>query len=321
MMRRTSYALFAALVLSTPAVFGQQPAMPRVVRLVVPFAAGGSTDILARAVAVQLGTRLGTTVIVENRPGGGGLVGAAAVAKGPADGSMLLLTTASLVTSAATASIRPLDVQTDLLPVALLGEGPMVVATSAKTKIKTPADLIAAARANPDGLPYGSAGQGTIGHLTAELINEAAGIQMRHIPYKGTSLAMTDLASGTITMTVGIYTTLAGQVKSGRVRLIGVTSRQPNAAFPGVLPMASAVPGFEATTWTAVFAPRGMQAPLVQYLNREINEVSKSREVVDLQMADGATPRPLSAEETGRHVRESLSVWKSIAAAKKIVVQ
>lgn len=313
-------AILSALAFIAPASAQQAP-MPPLVRLVVPFAAGGSTDVLARTVAAQLGQRLGTSVIVDNRAGGGGLIGAAAVAKGPRDGSMLLLSTGSLVTAAATMKAVPLDVKADLLPVSLIGEGPMVVAVSTKTNLKTPADLVAAARAKPGAITYGTAGVGTIGHLTAELLDDAAKIQMTHVPYKGTSLALIDLASGTIDMTVGIYSTLAAQITSGRVRLIGVTSREPNPAFPGLLPVASAVPGFDATTWVAVFAPVGTPPALVQRLNREINEIAKSKEVTDQLRSDGAITTTLTPEEGGARVRASFDTWRKLATAKKIAVE
>lgn len=316
-----SLLVFSAFTFLTSVASAQQAVMPSVVRLIVPFAAGGSTDVLARTVAAQLGSRLGATVIVENRVGGGGLIGAAAVAKGPRDGSMLLLSTGSLVTSAATTRAVPFDVEADLMPVSLLGEGPMVVAVSTKTDIKTPADLVAAARAKPDELTYGTAGVGTIGHLTAELINDAARIQTKHIPYKGTSQALIDLAAGTIDMTVAIYTTVAPQIKAGRVRLIGVTSRQPSPAFPGVLPIASVIPGFNATTWTAVFAPTGTPPALIQRLNRELNEIALSKEVGEQLVADGVTVKPLQPQEIVPLVHDSFITWKKLATAKKIVVE
>ena len=262
--------------------------------------------------------RLGATVIVENRAGGGGLIGAAAVAKGPRDGSMLLLTTSSLVTAAATMKTATFDVSKDLLPVALLGEGPMVVAVTASSTIKTPADLVAAARARPDGLTHGSSGVGSLAHMTAELFNDAAHISVKHIPYKGSSQALIDLAAGTIDMMVAVHTTLAPQIKAGRVRLIGVTSRQPSPAFPGVLPMASAAPGFEANLWVAVFAPTGTPAAWVQRLNREINEIAKAKDVSDQLMFDGTLPKALPPEQIAPRIRDSLAGWKSLASAKKI---
>jgi tripartite-type tricarboxylate transporter receptor subunit TctC len=319
-MLKTFWTVLSALALATPAI-AQQASIPPLVRLVVPFAAGGSTDVLARTVAAQLGPRLGTNVIVDNRAGGGGLIGAAAVANGPRDGSMLLLSTGSLVTAAATTKALPLDVNTDLLPVSLIGEGPMVIAVSTKTNLKTPADLVAAARAKPGALTYGSAGVGTIGHLGAELLEDAAKIEMLHVPYKGTSLALIDLSTGTIDLTFAIYSSLQAQIASGRVRLIGVTSREPNPAFPGVLPVSSAVPGFDATTWVAVFAPPGTPAALVQRLNREINEIAKSKEVQDQLRSDGVITTPLTPEQGGARIRASYDLWRKLAIAKKIVVE
>jgi len=319
-MFKSICALLPAIALALPAVAQQAP-MPPLVKLIVPFAAGGSTDVLARTVATQLGARLGTSVIVENRTGGGGLIGAAAVAKGPRDASMLLLSTGSLVTAAATTKALPLDVNADLVPVALIGEGPMVVAVSTRTNLKTPADLVAAARAKPGVLTYGTAGVGTIGHLGAELLNDAAKIQTTHVPYKGTSQALIDLASGTIDLTFAIYSTLQAQIASGRVRLIGVTSRDPNPAFPGVLPVSSVVPGFDATTWAAVFAPPGTPAALVQRLNSEINEISKSREVQDQLRSDGVITTALTPEQGGARIRASYELWRKLATDKKIVVE
>ncbi len=319
-MIKTLWALVSALALATPAL-AQQAAVPPLVKMIVPFAAGGSTDVLARTVATQLGQRLGTSVIVDNRAGGGGLIGASAVSKGPKDGSMLLLSTGSLVTAAATSKALPMDVGTDLQAVSLIGEGPMVVAISTKHNFKTPADLVAAARAKPGVLTYGTAGVGTIGHLGAELFDDAAKIQMTHVPYKGTSQALIDLASGTIDLTFAINSSLQSQIASGRVRLIGVTSREPNPSFPGLLPVSSVVPGFDATTWVAVFAPPGTPAALVQRLNREINEIAKSKEVQDQLQGDGVITKPLTPEQGAARIKASFEMWRKLATAKKITAE
>lgn len=320
-MRKICLALFAAISFTATSSFAQQAPVPPLIKLVVPFSPGGSTDVIARSLATHLGKRLGTNVIVENRPGAGSLIGAVAVSKAPPDGSMLLLGTGSLVTSAATNPAVPFNFGKDLIPVALIGDNPMVVAVSTKTSIKSPSELVAAARAKPDGLTYGSSGVGSIAHLTAELINDSANIRIKHIPYKGTSQALVDLASGTIDMTVGIYTSLASQIQAGNVRLIGVTSKEANPAYPGVLPMDTAVPGLVATTWAIVFAPPGTPSALIQRLNHEINEVAKTREVADQMRADGGSARALTPQQTGQLANESYELWKRIAVAKKISVQ
>lgn len=311
---------FAVLSLS-PAAAAQEPPMPALVKIVVPFAAGASTDVIARAVAMQLGPRLGTTVIVENRPGASGFIGAAAVAKAPRDGSMLLFTSISMLSAAATTKNVPIDVLADLVPISMLGEGPLVIAVSVKTDIKTPADLVAAARAKPDTITHGTAGVGTIAHMAAELLNEEAKIQLRHIPYKGASLAVNDLAGGTIDMMIAVNTTFAAQVTGGRARQIAVTSLQPSPAFPGLPTMASVAPGYEVNLFTAMFAPAGTPAPIVRRLNREINEIAQSKELRERMASDGAMPLALTPEEVGVRVRTSYATWKKLAAAKNIVAE
>jgi tripartite-type tricarboxylate transporter receptor subunit TctC len=320
-MLKSSVLFAVAVGVSVATVQAQTAPIPSTVRMIVPFAVAGSTDTMARSVATELASRLKTTVIVENRAGAGSLIGTEAAAKGPRDGSMLLFTTGSLATAVATARKVPFDVTGDLVPVALLGEGPMVVAVSASSGFKTPAELVAAARAKPDALTYGSAGVGTIGHLAAELINESAKMQTRHVPYKGTSLALVDLAAGRIDWSVATYTTLVPQIQSGRVRVIGVTSREPNRSFPGILPMASAVPEFDANTWVAVFAPKGTPDALVQRYNRELNEITKSKTVADQMSADGVVRSELTPQQADSKVRQSYALWKRIATEKKILAE
>lgn len=291
------------------------------VRMVVPFAAGASTDVIARSVAHQLGPRLGTTVVVENRPGGSGMIGASAVARAPSDGSTLLFVSVSMLSAAATMKAAPIDVLHDLVPVSILAEGPLVIAVSSKSDIKTPADLIAAARAKPNELTHGSGGVGTIAHLAGELLNETAKIQIRHIPYKGASPAVTDMIGGRIDAMFAVKTTFASQVDAGRARLIAVTSLQPSPAFPGLPTVASIVPGYEVNLWTAVFAPAGTPAALVQRLNHEINEIAKSKQIRELMQSDGALPLALTPAEALARVESSYSTWKKLAVAKKIVLE
>ncbi len=310
-------------VLPTAASAQQQGPVPipPLIKLIVPFAAGASTDVIARAIAMQLGPRLGTNVIVENRAGASGMIGTGIVAKGPRDGSQLLFTSVSTISAAATMKSPPLDVTTDIIPLSLIGQTPLLIAASTKTDIKTPADLVAAARANPDGITHGTGGVGTIAHLAAELLNDAAKIQLKHVPYKGAALAVVDMSGGTIDAMLAANTTFASQVKAGRARLVAITSLQPNPAFPGVPPMATAAPGYSIELWTAVFAPAGMPPALVQRLNRELNEIAKSKELTELMSSDGGIPLAATPEEASQRVRESYALWKKLATTKNIVAE
>jgi tripartite-type tricarboxylate transporter receptor subunit TctC len=320
MVIKSARACLLMLTLLALPAFAQPAELPPLIKIVVPFAAGASTDAAARAVASELSKRVGRTVIVENQPGASTFIGAAAVAKAPKDGSVLLMTSVSTVTAAVTKQNVPVDINTELMPVALLSEGPLVIAASAQNDIRTPTDLVAAARAKPDVITHGTGGIGTLAHVAAEMINDAARIQLKHVPYKGASLAVNDFIAGRIDLMIGVYTTVASQVKAGRVRLVAVTTPQPHPAFPGVPTMASAVPGLSIDIWVGFFAPAGTPPAVVQRLNRELNEVAKSSAVLAVIEPDGSTPRSLSPEEFGSRVRNSFAVWKKVATEKKIVV-
>lgn len=309
-----------ALAYSTAAL-AQQAAIPPMIRLVVPFAPGASTDVIARALAAKLGPRLGTNVIVENRPGANGLIGTSSVIKGPHDGSQLVVVSSSLLTVAATKADMPFDVLKDLIPLAVLGEGPLVVGVSTATGIKTPAELVAAARAKPGGLTHGTGGTGTIAHLTQELLAEAAKIEIRHIPYRGTALAMTDLSGGTIDMVIAARSTLAPGISAGRARLIAVTSAKPSAEVPDLPTMQSVAPGFSADIWVGLWAPSGTPPALVERLNREVNDLTKSKDYIDVLKADGNMPVIMSTNELATRVRNDYVMWKQIATTKKIVLE
>lgn len=313
----SAVTLFAA----APTAMAQPLSFPASMRLVVPFAAGAGTDVLARAVAAQLGPRLGTNVIVDNRVGASGLIGSGAVAKGPRDGSMLLFTSSSLTTTAATAKVMPFDMNAELVPVAIVADGPMLVGVSAKSEIKTPAELVAAARAKPGAMTSSSGGIGTVGHMAAELLNDSAKIQMLHIPYKGAAPALMDLAAGTVDLLIASYSTLAPQIKSGRVVPIAVTSLQPSAAYPGMPTMASAAPGYNTGIWYGLFAPAGLAAPMLERLNREVNEIANTPEIRAITQGDGALPLAMTPEELSRRVRDDYNTWKRLAAEKNIVTE
>ncbi len=304
-----------------PAAFAQQPApVPPLVRIVVASAAGASTDILARAVAPLLAARLGNNVVVENRAGGSGMIGAQAVAKAPRDGSTLLMFSTSMISAAATMRSAPVDVMAELVPVAAIAENPLVFAVSSKTDIRTPADLVAAARARPDLITHATGGVGTIAHIHAERFNEAAGVRLKHIPYRGAAPGVVDVASGLVDVMIATNATFAGQLKTGRMRAIGVTSPHPSPAFPGLPTMNTVAPGYEATLWVGFWAPAGTPAAVVQRLNRELVEASRSPEIVQLLQADGASPVPLNAEQFAAKVRADYVAFRKLAASQNIVI-
>ena len=297
------------------------PKFPPLMKIVVPFTAGASNDAIARAMAPLLAQRLGTTVIVENRPGAAGVIGSDYVAKSPADGSALLLTSSTFLTAAVTQARLPYDPVAAFAPVSLIGHGPMLLAVSAATPIQSTAELVAAAKAAPGKLSYGTAGVGSVAHLSSEMLADAAHVKMLHVPYKGAANALLDLAGGQIDMMISNYTSIAPQIKSGKVRALAVTSAQPSPVFPQLPAVASAVPGFAADIWVAVFAPAATPAPLVARLNRELNQIAATPEVKALLEPDGATPLALSPAELAARVKDDLAVWRKIATDKKIVAE
>jgi tripartite-type tricarboxylate transporter receptor subunit TctC len=287
-------------------------------RLVVPFPPGGSNDVIARAIAPQLAKRLGNNVIVENKAGAAGVIGSDAVAKAPRDGSHLLLTSSTFVTTAATQAKLPYDPIAGFVPVAMVAEGPLLVAVPASMPIKSSAELLAAARAKPGALNYGTAGVGSVAHLATELLNGAANVQMTHVPYKGAANALLDLAAGQINVMISNYSSIVPQIKAGKVRPIAVTSAKPSPAFPDLPPLAQAVPGYAIEIWVTVFAPAGTPMPLVERLNREINQISASPELRTFLDPDGAQPVALAPAAVAGRVKEDLAQLKRIAAERKI---
>ena len=317
-MRR--FVLLCALALTSGGAVAQEP-MPKLVRLVVPFSPGASNDAIARTVAPPLAKRLDTQVIVENRPGAAGAIGADAVAKAPRDGSMLLLTSSTFLTVAATNSKLPYDAVTAFAPVAIVGQNPSLLAVSSAAPFRTAAELIAAARAKPGEITYGSAGVGSIGHMATELMLSGANAQMRHVPYKGAANAAIDLAGGQIAVMMSSQATLAPFLKSGKVRLVGVSSPKPHPSFPDVPPLINTVPGFSSETWVGVFAPAGTPAAVVERLNRALNEISGSPELRMLLEPDGMLPVSVTPAVFAARVKQELGQWKNVASSRKIVVE
>ena len=200
-------------------------------------------------------------------------------------------------------------------------QGPLLLAVAASTPFKSPADLLSAARAKPGSLTYGSAGVGSVGHLATELLNDAAKVQMTHVPYKGAANAVVDLAAGRIDVMVSSYSTLAPLMKSGKVRALAVTSREAHPAFADLPPLAVSLPGFSIDIWVGVFAAAGTPAPLIERLNREINDISASSELGTILEPDGTVAVAMTPPAFATRVKEDLAQWKQIATEHKIVAE
>ena len=295
--------------------------MPATIRIVVPFSPGGSNDVIARALAGPLAKRLDIPVIVENKAGAAGVIGADFVAKAPRDGSVLLLISSSFLTAAATQTQMPYDPVAAFAPVAMIGRGPMLLAVSATTPFNSPADVIAAARAKPGALNYGTAGVGSIAHLTTELLDDAAKIRMTHVPYKGASNAAVDLAGGQIQVMVSNYSTIAPLMKSGKIRALAVTSTTAHSAFPDLPPLTSIAPGFAVAIWVGVFAPAGTPQPIVERLNQELNAIAASSDLALVLEPDGALAEAISPATFAARIKEELGQWKKVASEHKIVAE
>ena len=314
-------AICAGALVAVALDAGAQATLPKMIKIVVPFSPGASNDVIARAIAAPLSKRLDIPVIAENKAGAAGVIGADAVAKSPHDGSVLLMTSSTFLTAAATQPQLPYDAVDSFAPVAMIGQGPLLLAVSASTPFKSPADLLLAARVKPGSLTYGSAGVGSVGHLATELLNDAAKVQMTHVPYKGAANAVVDLAAGRIDVMVSSYSTLAPLMKTGKVRALAVTSTKAHAAFADLPPLAASVPGFSIDIWVGVFAPAGTSVSLIERLNREINDISASTELATILEPDGTVAVAMTPSALASRVKEELAQWKQIATDHKIVAE
>ncbi len=244
------------------------------VQIILPYTAGGSTDVIARGVAKRLGDMWGKNVIVDNRPGASGMIGAELASKADPDGYTLLSTTSSYPATAAVRKKLPFDAAKAIIPVATFARAPMLLAVHPSVPAKSVKELIALAKKNPGKLNYASSGTGGNNHFSGALFAAASGISLVHIPYKGISLAVTALASGEVEIVVSSQSALLPMINANRVRILGVSSLEPSPLFPGVPPIAkSGAPGFEYHLWWGLFAPAGASADLIGQINAAVNKV------------------------------------------------
>jgi tripartite-type tricarboxylate transporter receptor subunit TctC len=304
-----------ALVAALPIVAAAQAAFPaRPITLVVPFAAGGGTDSIARDMAKNMADRLGQPVVIDNRGGAGGALGADLVAKAKPDGYTLLFATSTFATNAAVAPKLPYDPVKDFTPVAMIGRGPLLLVASQQLGAKTVPQLIAAAKARPQGLNFCSAGEGSINHLAGETFRQKVGLDMTHVPFKGSAPATVELLSGRIDLFFATVPTILPHVREGKLPVLAVTSARRSALFPDVPTMAEAgVPGFDITTWWGVLAPAGTPAAVVDALNRAVNDSAAAEPVKGRLVHEGADPVRLAPAGFAQELGKELASWRAVA--------
>ena len=311
-MRSMLLGLVAAVVALVPqfAAAGDYPEKP--IRFIVPYAAGGTTDLLSRAIAQKLSEALGQSVVPDNRPGAGGNVGAEIVAKSPPDGYTMLMAPVSPMAINVTlyGSKMTFNPEKDFAPVTLVAKVPLVVVVNPSVPAKTLLELIALAKSKPGQLNYGSAGNGSSNHLVGEMLKTAAGINMVHIPYRGGGPGMMALVAGQIDVLIGQVPTVTPMVNAGRLRALAVSGAQRSPALPDVPTMAEAgLPGFDATAWYSIVVPAGTPKPIISRLNAELVKILKSPDIRARLVSEGADVETSTPEELGAFVHAEIQKW------------
>jgi len=292
---------------------GAQTWPSRQIQLVVPYAPGGVVDFIARTVAQRLSTQVGQPVIVDNRPGAGGIIGVDYAARSASDGYTLVLMDPAIVINPSLQEKVPYDIKKDLQAVAVIGSSPLVLVVNPSVPVTTVAQLVDYARANPGKLNFVSAGIGTTPHMAGELLKLRAGIDMTHVPYKGSGPAMSDLVAGQVQMGFSSITAALPFIQENRLRPLATTGSKRSSALPEVPTVTeSGYPGFEVDLWLAVFYPANIPAPLVSRLNAEIGKVLEDQSVRAAFAKSGVEPRIVGADESARFVRAEYEKWANV---------
>ena len=315
-MKRNSIKWLAVAFASAAlAAHAQYPNKP--IKMVVPFPAGGTTDIMARAVAADLQKAFGQPVVVENKAGAGGNIGSDFVAKAPADGYTLLMgTVGTHAINVALYPKMPYDAVKDFVPISLVAGVPNVLVAAPGFPVNSVKDLIDMAKKSPDKTTFASSGNGTSIHLSGELFKQLAGVQMTHIPYKGSSAALPDVMSGQVNVMFDNAPSVMPQIKGGKLKAIAVTSGTRSPALPNVPTIAEAgLPGFEATSWFGVLAPAGTPKDIVDKLSQTIARAVQSAEFKERLAAQGAEGVGNTSEQFAAHIKTEIEKWAKVVKA------
>ena len=311
----------AALTLAAGAVLAAEPAYPtKPVRFIVPFAPGGSTDTLARTISIKLTDSLGQQVVVDNRPGANGNIGMEIVARANPDGYTVVLGyIANLGTGPSLYRKLPYDPVKDYAPVTQLASAPNIVVLHPAVPAKNFREFVAYAKANPDKVSYASAGVGSIGHLSGVLIDQSAGTRMVHVPYKGSGQAVNDILGGHVQMMISGMSSVIQHVKAGRLRAVGMTSRERSPAAPDVPTIAEqGFPGFEGTAWYGVLAPAGTPPAVVNRLNADIVKALRQPDVRERLGGVGFDIVGGTPEAFGAYIKDEIAKWAKVVKAAGI---
>jgi tripartite-type tricarboxylate transporter receptor subunit TctC len=319
MSKVSSVAAIAAAIACSPWTAAHAQTYPaKAVRIIVGFQPGGGVDMSARAIGRYLNDAIGQSVIIDNRPGAAGNIGAALVAKAPPDGYTLLMANSTISTPSLFVNM-PFDVTKDLETVSLVAIGPSVLAAHPSFPVKSVKDLIALARAKPGQISYGSGGIGNVTHLEMELIRSLTGIRMEHVPYKGSAPSIAGLVSGEVQVLFTSIPAGLGQVKAGRLRALAVSTLKRSSAMPDVPTIdESALKGYDAASWYGLFMPAGAPKNAVASISREVVKIMQAPDIRDRFMADGFEPAGMGPDDFAKYLRAEIRKWDKIIKAAGI---
>jgi tripartite-type tricarboxylate transporter receptor subunit TctC len=314
MMRRLIIAVLTAAGIVLASGNPSRAEYPeRPVRLLVPFPAGGAVDLVARLLSARLSEAFGRSVVVDNKPGAGGIIATDATAKAPPDGYTLLFTTPNHTINAALRQSLPYDTEKDLIPVSLVAEVPEVLVSYPGAPFTTFAGFIDYAKQHPGELNYASAGNGTLPHVTMELLLRRTGIEVTHIPYKGAAPALTDLLAGQVQLKMDTYATSAPFAAEGKLRQLAIASRKRSALAPNMPTIAeSGLPGYEGILWLGIVAPKGTPRPIVEKLASACADAVRLPEMITRFQHEGIDPAGSTPEAFGALIEREINQWREL---------